>query len=84
MSTKQDARQNILRDYTSQLTSKALYSTAVTGEKPINSTEVDNLLVSIDKEVTPLLRILPSDTPDLKMTVESSLIINQNINVIEY
>ena len=76
MSTKQDARQNILRDYTSQLTSKALYGAAVTGEKPINSTEVDNLLVSIDKEVTPLLRILPSDTPDLKMTVESSLIIN--------
>ena len=62
MVQKFDIRQSVSRDFLDQLTLNSDYTAAVAGGKDANSTEVDNLLRSINDELTVPLRMSASTT----------------------
>ncbi len=67
-----DARQVTLRQFLSQITNAATYA-GTADSKPANQAEVDNLLAAINDEVTPLLRLSASSTPNLVVTVGAAI-----------
>ncbi|HLD91605.1 MAG TPA: hypothetical protein VI911_11460 [Patescibacteria group bacterium] len=75
--TKTDLRQLVHRAQLDQLTTSALYTTAITGGKPANSTEADNLLTSVNSELTNPLRLYPTDpTADRVVHVGAITVVN--------
>lgn len=70
-----DARQVATRALLAKLANRADYL-GTSDNKPANQTELDNLLASIDAEVTPPLRLYESNTPDLVLNVGPSVVQN--------
>jgi len=70
-----DSRQVIIRRLLTQLASKANFDSTADA-KPASTTELDNLLDSIDLETTSPLRLDASDTPDLIVSVGTAIIAN--------
>jgi len=74
-----DARQIGLRRFLEQLANKANYD-GTSDAKPASTTELDNLLDSIDSELTSPLRMDASTTPDLIVSIGAALIVNSENN----
>ncbi len=70
-----DARQVTLRAFLQQIANAASYA-GTADSKPANQSELDNLLSSLNAEVTPLLRMSASSTPDLVVTVGAGKLTN--------
>jgi hypothetical protein len=75
--TKTSLRQIVHRDKLDQLTTDALYQAAPAGGKPTGSTEADNLLTSVNSELTNPLRLYPTDpTADRVVHVGAITVVN--------
>lgn len=66
-----DARQVTLRQFLSQIANATTYA-GTADSKPANQAELDNLLAAINDELTPLLRLSASSTPNLIVSVGSA------------
>jgi hypothetical protein len=76
MAGKIDIRQSVVRSVLDELTTQALH-TASTVDKPANTTECDNLLISLNNEITPLFTLRPSQpTADRSFTVGNQVKVN--------
>lgn len=73
--TVQDSRQIIIRTFLAQLAGLTDFN-ATTDAKPASTTELDNLLNSINSELTPSLRMSASSTPDLVVSVGAASLVN--------
>lgn len=76
MARKLDARQTISRDLLDQLTLSSSHSAAIANEKPVDSTELDNLLRSLNSETTDPVRLRANDPADLIVNLDASQIVN--------
>lgn len=74
MSTKIDARQSISRSYLSMIANKSAFNSN-------NYTEVDNLLIATNDELTPPFQMTPSDPVNRTLHVGSSRITNSETSV---
>lgn len=77
MASKTSLRQIVHRSKLDQLTTDDLYQAAPAGGKPAGSTEADNLLTSLNSEVTSPLRMRPTDpTADLIVHIDAITVTN--------
>jgi hypothetical protein len=76
MARKLDARQTIIRDYLDQLTLSSSWGPAVTNEKPTFSTELDNLLRSLNSETTDPIRLRANYPNNLAVNLDAAVITN--------
>ena len=74
--TRKDTRQIVHRTYLVQLASVSEFGSAIAGGKPANSTELDNLVGSIENELTPSFVLRPNTPNDLQVTVGSATLTN--------
>jgi hypothetical protein len=70
-----DARQVTLRQFLQQIANSSTYA-GTADSKPANQSELDNLLSAINAELTPLLRLSASSTPDLVVSVGAAILSN--------
>jgi hypothetical protein len=70
-----DSRQVTLRQFLSQIGNFSTYA-GTSDAKPANQSELDNLLVAINDELTQLLRMSASATPNLIVAVGSGVVVN--------
>jgi len=70
-----DARQVTIRQYLQQIASATGYA-GTSDAKPANQSELDNLLASINAELTPLLRLTANSPASLIVNVGAGLLTN--------
>ena len=76
MARKQDTRQSINRELLEQLTLRSSFVQQVPGGKDANTTELDNLLKSINSELTAPTRLRLSPLVSKRILVDPAVIIN--------
>ena len=70
-----DSRRVLIRTFLEQLANRTSYE-GTADAKPANTSELDNLLESIDSELTPLLRMDASNPIDLTVSIGGAIITN--------
>lgn len=77
--TVTDSRQIILRQFLEQIGNRTHHD-GTSDAKPANVSELDNLLASIDLDLTPPLRLDASNPVDLTVSVGSGIVTNTETN----